>query len=247
MRDRKLRITAQFGAMAPMPVGDVKIVKFADIRQAETELVCPSCGARPRWAGGYDCECGQKYPHWSRLKRILKATGQEILKVKFTEEKTVVQALAFVLPRKDFAERYSDATLEEKGIVAQDASTARNLMNLLIATQLLEKVIVVAYKDTYEERTCLLTLSMSNRVLLKEIIPMNILELEETMRADVSKVSQQELETAKKFVEMIPPPTEEIFVCHDYRAVGVEAAEKPSGKVVELEAILRQAEQRKLA
>jgi len=246
MRDRKLRITAQFGTMQ-MAVGDVKIVKFADVRQAETDLVCPKCGEKPAWKGGYDCNCGERYPHWSRLKRILKATGQEILKVKFTEEKGIVQAAAYVLPRKDFAERYSDATLEEKGIVAQDASTARNLRNLLIATQLLEKVIVVAYRDTYEERTCLLTLSMSNRVLLKEIIPMNILELEETMRADVSQVSQQELETAKKFVDMLPPPTEETFTCHDYRALGVEAVEKPSEKVVELEAILRQAEQRKLA
>jgi len=246
MRDRKLRITAQFGPMQ-MAVGDVKVVKFADVRQADTELVCPKCGEKPAWAGGYSCNCGERYPHWSRLKRILKATGQEILKVKFTEDKGIVQAAAYVLPRKDFAERYSDATLEEKGIVAQDPPTARNLRNLLIATQLLEKVIVVAYKDTYEERTCLLTVSSSNRVLLKEIIPMNLLELEETMRADVSQASPQEIEAAKKFVDMLPPPTEDIFICHDYRAVGLEAVEKPSEKVVELEAILRQAEQQKLA
>jgi len=58
-----------------MAVGDVKVVKFADIRQAETDLVCPSCGAKPRWTGGYDCECGQKYNHWSRLKRILTRRG----------------------------------------------------------------------------------------------------------------------------------------------------------------------------
>jgi hypothetical protein len=246
MRSRKLRITAYVNAMQ-IAIGDVKIVKFADVRQPETELVCPSCGARPSWTGGYQCTCGQKYNHWSRLKRILKATGQEILKVKFTEDKQAIEGQAFVLERKVFAERYSDAILEEKGIVAENPSTAKNVRNLLIASKMLDKVVVVAFKDTYEERTCLLTLSESNRVLLREIIPQNILELEETMRADVSNVSERDIEAAKKFVELLPPPTEDVFLCHDYRAVGVGAAEKPSEKVVELEAILRQAEQRKLA
>jgi len=246
MRSRKLRITANLGGMN-MAVGDVKVVKFADIRQAETDLVCPSCAAKPRWTGGYACECGQTYNHWSRLKRILRATGQEILKVKFTEDKQVIEAQAYVLERKEFSEKYSDATLEEKGIVAENASTAKNIRNLLIASQVLGKVIVVAFKDTYEERTCLLCLSESNRVLLREIIPINLLELEETMRADVSQVTERDIENAKKFVDMLPPPTEDVFIAHDYRSIGIEEQAKPSEKVVELEQILRQAEQQKLA
>jgi hypothetical protein len=180
------------------------------------------------------------------LKRVLKATGEEILKVKFTEEKQAIEGQAFILDRKEFAERYSDAILEEKGIVAENASTAKNIRNLLIASKMLDKVVVVSFKDTYEERTCLLTLSESNRVLLREIIPQNILELEETMRADISQVTERDIEAAKKFVELLPPPTEDIFLCHDYRAIGVEAKEKPSEKVVELEAILKQAEQQRL-
>jgi len=135
MRSRKLRITANLGGMN-MAVGDVKVVKFADIRQAETDLVCPSCGAKPRWTGGYSCECGQTYNHWSRLKRLLRATGQEILKVKFTEEKQTIEAQAYVLERREFSEKYSDATLEEKGIVAENASTSRKQRKRLIMNSL---------------------------------------------------------------------------------------------------------------
>ena len=71
--------------------------------------------------------------------------------------------------------------------------------------------------------------------------------LEETMRADVSQVTERDIEAAKKFVEMLPPPTEDVFIAHDYRAIGIEEQAKPSEKVVELEQILRQAEQQKLA
>jgi len=227
-------------------IGEVKVVKFAKLREPDTALVCPACGAEPAWTGGYQCTCGQKYSHWSKLKRILKATAQEIIKVKFTEEKQVVEGQAFVLDRATFADKYSDAILEEKGIVADNPTTARNIRNLLIASKMLEKVVIVSFKDTYEERTCLLTLSESNRVLLREIIPQNILELEETMRADLSGVSEKDIEAAKKFVDLLPIPTEDVFVCHDHRAIGVEAVEKPSEKVVELEAILASAEQQKL-
>ena len=244
MRSRKLRITALINGMETA-LGEVKIVKFAKVREPDTALVCPSCGAEPKWSGGYDCSCGAKYNHWSRLKRVLKATLQEIIKVKFTDGESV-DGKAYVLDRKEFADKYSDAILEEKGIVADNPTTARNIRNLLIATRTLNKVVVVSFKDTYEERTCLLTLSESNRVLLREIIPQNILDLEETMRADLTGVSEKDIEAAKRFVDLLPAPTEDVFLCHDYRAAGVEAVEKPSEKGVELEAILAKAEQSKL-
>jgi len=246
MRERIIRITADLGGMTTT-VGEVRITGFAKVIEQETEKFCPKCGAKPGWVG-YECSCGQRYSHWSYLKRILKSTGQEILKATpYTQKGEIVEALAYILDRKTFADKYADATLAEKGIVAKDAHAANNIRNLIIATEQLGMVVIVAFKDTYEERTCLLTHTLSNRVVLKEIIHMNILELEETMRCDTSQVRPDEIERAKKLVANIPPPTEEVFICHDHRAIGVEQTGNLSDKVVELEAILRQAEQRKLA
>lgn len=68
---------------------------------------------RGRWRGGYECECGQKYNHWSKLKRIAKATKQVIEKVKLTVKGETVMAQAYVMDTKVFAEKYADATVDE--------------------------------------------------------------------------------------------------------------------------------------
>ena len=60
----------------------------------------------------------------------------------------------------------------------------------------------------------------------------------------LSGVSETDMASAKKFVDLLPAPTEDIFSCHDYRVIGVEAVlEKPNEKAVELEVTLTQAEQ----
>lgn len=219
-----------------MPVASVKIQKFADVLESEADLLCPKCKQKPKWNGGYDCSCGQHYNHWSQLLRVDKATGEPIVKTKFTEPKEDVVADAFIMDLKDFS-AIADATLTEYGVVVTDETSARNLRKLLIATKNLGKVVFIRYLDTYEERIAILTTSISNRIILKEIIPLNLADIKETMRIDLSGVTEQDIAEAEQFVKMLPTATESLLNVSDYRTKGIQA--KPiTAKVIELEAIL---------
>jgi len=252
-----------------MPVASVKIQKFADVLTADTDLICPRCKSKPKWNGGYDCVCCPKcgkpmerhvvdekgtvnwkcpedgwqdpshYNHWSQLLRVDKATGEPIVKPKFTEEGKDVVADAFIMDLKEFS-AIADATLNEYGVVVTEEASARNLRKLLIATKNLEKVVLIRYFDTYEEVVAILTTSVSNRIILKEIIPLNLLSQKETMRIDLSGVSEQDLAEAEQFVKLLPVAKEELLYVSDYRVKGIKA--KPvTPKVLELEAILQKA------
>jgi hypothetical protein len=222
-----------------MPLATVTIKKFADFLTPETELLCPACGSKPAWNGQYICQCGQQYNHWSKLKRVVKATGEEIVKEKFTDEKGPVMAHAYIMTLEDFA-KYVDATCNEYGVTVKDETSARNLKKLLIATKRLEKVVLVRFKDTYEERISVLTLSISNRIILRELIPLNLQDVEETMRVDLKEVTPQDIEEAEAFVKMLPPAREELLNVTDYRTMGI-AERKVSPKVIELEQIISRA------
>jgi len=252
-----------------MPVASVKIQKYADVLKPETDLLCPRCKQKPRWAGGYDCTCCPKcgepmerhevdekgtlnwkcpedgwqdpshYNHWSQLLRVDKATGEPIVKTKFTEPKKDVVADAFIMDLKDFSD-IADATLNEYGIVVTEETSARNLRKLLIATKNLGKVVLIRYLDTYEERIAILTTSISNRIILKEIIPLNLADIKETMRIDLSGVTEQDMAEAEQFVKMLPTATESLLKVSDYRTKGIQA-KPPTPKVLELETILAKA------
>lgn len=238
MRPRTVNIVVSVSGMT-MPLATVTIQKFADFLMPETELLCPACNAKPTWNGGYDCACGKHYNHWSQLKRVVKATGQEITKQRFTDEKTPVMAQAYMMELLDFA-KYVDATYNEYGVTVKDEASARNLKKLLIATKNLGKVVLVRFKDTYEERVAVLTLSLSNRIILRELIPLNLQDIKETIRIDLKEVTPQELEEAEAFVKMLPPAKEELLNVTDYRTIGVGEKKAPP-KVIELEEIILRA------
>jgi len=235
MRPRILKIAVRISGME-MPIASVKIEKFADVIEPETELLCPKCKQKPIWNGGYDCQCGEHYTHWSRLLRVVKATGEPITKTKFTNEKEDVVADAFIMDSKQFSE-IVDATLTEYGVVVSDETSARNLKKLLVATKNLGKVVLIKYLDTFEERIAILTTSISNRIILKEIIPLNLADIKETMRIDLSNVSEQDLAEAEQFVKLLPLAKEDLLYVSDYRTKGI-LTPKVTPKVIELEAIL---------
>ena len=83
MKIRKLQFVTSLSGMT-MSLGDVKISKLADIKKAKTDLVCPECGKKPQWKGGYDCECGKHYNHWSQLRRVF-PNGEVVVKKSFLE------------------------------------------------------------------------------------------------------------------------------------------------------------------
>ena len=66
MRRRTLRLMAELHGFK-MPLGEISIQKFADVRKAETVLVCPKCGVKPAYSSGYDCTCGAHYGSWNGL------------------------------------------------------------------------------------------------------------------------------------------------------------------------------------
>jgi hypothetical protein len=238
MRPRKLKIAVRISGME-MPIAAVRIQPFAEMIEADTELLCPKCKQKPKWVGGYECQCGERYTHWSQLLRVVKATSEPIVKTKFTNEKEDVVADAFIMEMKEFSE-VVDATLKDYGLTANDETSARNLKKLLVAARYLNKVVLVRYLDTYEERITILTTSISNRIILKEIIPVNLAAIEETMRIDLSNTSQQDIAEAEAFVKMLPPAKPELLNVSDYRTKGI-GAPKVTPKVIELEAILQQA------
>jgi len=237
MRPRTVKIAVKVGGFT-MPIADIRIQRFAELLKPETELRCKQCNAIPVWHGGYECpSCGSKYNHWSQLKRVVKATGEPITQTRFTDEKTDVMADAYVMALTDFA-NYVDATLTEYGVTVRDETSAVNLRKLLIAIQRLEKVIVITFKDTYEERVAVLTVSLSGRILLKEIIPINLQDIKETMKVNLNDLTPEEIKEAEQFVKMLPLATESNLKVDDHRTIGISEAERVSPKVQQLEAIL---------
>jgi len=238
MRPRTVNIVVSVSGMT-MPLASVTIQNFANWLEPETDLLCPACNAKPTWNGGYDCACGAHYGHWSNLKRVVKATGQEITKERFTDGKSPVMAYAYMMTLEEFA-KYVDATCNEYGVSVKDETSARNLRKLLIAVRNLGKVVLVRFKDTYEERISVLTLSLSNRIILRELIPLNLQDIKETLRVDLKAVTPQEIEEAEAFVKMLPSAKEELLNVNDYRCIGIEE-KKVAPKVIELEQILSRA------
>jgi hypothetical protein len=224
-----------------MPIATVSIKGFNDVLVAETRLVCPKCGVEPKYHGGYDCEkCGSHYNHWSNLKRIL-PNGQEVVKPKLNTAEGV-EADAYVMDIMDFG-KHADATLKEYGIIVKDESSAKNIRKLLIAMRNLGKVIVLHFNDTYEERIAVLTTSISNRIILKELVPENLADIDETMRVSLENLTDKDVQEAETFVkQFLPKADENLFYAHDYRTVGLEV-EKVSPHVLELEAIINQQQQ----
>jgi len=268
MRPRNLKIAVRLSGME-MPVCTLKIQKFVDVLEPDTDLLCPKCKQKPAWHGGYDCTCCPKcgkpmekvvvdekgtvnwrcaedgwqepshYNHWSQLLRVERVTGEPIVKTKFTEPDKDVVADAFIMDLKDFSD-IADGTLAEYGVVVTEETSAQNLRKLLVATESLKKVVLIKYLDTYEERIAILTTSISQRIILKEIIPLNLADIKETMRVDLSTVTEKDLAEAEQFVKMLPPAKQDLLYVSDYRTKGIKV--KPiTPKVMELEAILSRA------
>lgn len=265
MRPRYLDVVVKAGGF-DLHIGRFKIQKFVNVLTADTVLVCPKCKQKTTWHGGYDCNCcpycgkpmekvvvDQKgtvnwkceehgyqdpshYNHWSQLLRVDKATGEPIVKEKFTEEGKDVEAQVYTMDLTEFA-NIADATLSEYGIVTTDEKSTTNLKKMLIATKSLKKVVLLKFKDTYEERITILTMSISKRVILKEIVPKNLLSVKDTLKADLSTVTQEELAETQQFIKTLPVATEDQLEVSDYRTQGLKI--KPiTAKVIELEAIL---------
>lgn len=160
MRHRKIRLVATVFGMQSA-IGIVKVGSLATVRQADTYLACPQCGRKTRedkkeadvveHSQLYTCPCGFKAGWWGALKRVIRATGEVVEKARLLDPKEIPDAPLYKIPFDRFRQRVS-ATAEDNAIIPEDATSARNLLKIIIATSVLGYVIVTKFKDTYEER-----------------------------------------------------------------------------------------------
>lgn len=165
------------------------------------------------------------------------------------EKEEAVAKLSY-LTSEEFAKEYVDATRKdegEKGVVLVDNAGANNLFKLLVAVEQLKYVIIAKWNDTTEEIVGLLTVSASGRILIREIIPSNLVQVKDTLFLDRKAITTEEVEEAKGFIQtFIPRATKATFEVHDYRAQwkaglstsGVVAPEPQ--KVADIKEIMKQ-------
>ncbi|MCJ7631031.1 hypothetical protein MUP77_01325 [Candidatus Bathyarchaeota archaeon] len=183
---------------------------------------------------------GFKASWWGSFTRKLRATGQAIVKVRLTGPNDVPDALLYKYPLEKYRHMISGAAKEspDNAIIPEDETTSRNLAKLIIANEVLGYVIVTKFPDTDVERVCALNLNPDGTVVLKELIPSNlVLFNEEVMKVDKTKFTPAEVEEAKAFLQNIPEATEDVFAVNDYRIIGL-GDKTVSPKVMELQAIL---------
>lgn len=251
MKNRKLRLVANVSGFDTL-IAEVKLQNFADEVDVKqwTDLVCPACGEKPEYHGGYVCpKDNQSFPHWSRLKRVIRGTTKALGIPRLLKEKEEAVAKLSYLTTEEFAQKYTDATRAdngEKGVVLTDSASAKNLFKLLVAVEQLKYVIIAKWNDTTEEIVGLLTVSASGRILIREIIPSNLVQVRETLFIDRKSITKKEVEEAKLFVEhFIPKATDETFAVADYRALWKEgiATEAPEPqKVADIKEIMSKLE-----
>jgi len=251
MKPRKLKLVAKVMGMET-PIAQVHIQNFANEAELKdwTDLVCPKCLEKPKYIGSkYEC-CGETYSWWGKLARVIKGT-KEILHIpRLLKEKELAVGYLWKMSRENFAV-YCDATKNERGVIVEqgDSGSAHNLFKMIVATERLNHVIIVTYKDTTEEVVALLKVSDSNRIMLKEIIPVNLAQMKETLMLDREVITEQDIKEAKAFLDQfIPEATEETLKVHDYRVAWaeghiVEPVVKEPERVQSLTAIMAKVKQ----
>jgi len=206
-------------------IAKIRISKLAEEVRGDyqyTDLVCPNCNQLPEKEGReiYKCSCGFEASSWQKLKRVIKGTFREVVKARLESGSKETYADMYKMRLKDFG-RFVDATKEEHGVTVDDDPSARNLFKLLVGAKFpiagQKWVIIIFWKDTYEERIALLTTSISGTIILKEVIPRNLALLRETLKVDENKVSEQDVEQAKALLMQIPGAKDEMFDIKDYR------------------------------
>lgn len=254
MKQRTLEVVANVMGMTTK-IAVLKIQSFATEPELKTwtDLVCPSCleekkeAVKPTYQGaGYRCEgCGFTASWWGKLARVLKGTTEKLEMPRLLGKNETSKATLYRMGIVEFS-KYVDATRSERGITVKDDASARNLFKLIVAVEKLGQVLILRFNDTTEQVITLLTQSVSGRIILKEIIPINLLQLTETLRMDRSAIADKDIEEAKQFMNMIGEADEKTLKVDDYRAKQTTEQVTPvtEEKVTELKAIIQKAKQK---
>lgn len=161
-----------------------------------TELVCPNDFKKPKYVPAtYKCECGFEAQHWSKLLRVKAGTTTEVEIPKLTREGDIQTAMVTQMAFADFVEAgYADALPKEdaeRPIRPLDDTSEETLNKLLVANQMDKTAIIVKWNDSKEEKIALLTTSPSGKVVLRRIIPSNLVQVKTLgMQIDPTKIGE---------------------------------------------------------
>jgi len=244
MRPRTLKLVVEMG-LGPISVAEAKITNFCKVAEVKdfVDRVCPICGKKPQWhPSSYTC-CGQSFSTWQALREVVKGTSQALVKAVLLKKGEPALARLWRMSRENF-KQYADATLAEYGLTVKDSQSASNMRKLLIAVEKLSQVIILTWNEEYEQKIALLGVTESSRIVVREIVPLNMGQMEETLRATMDGVTEKEIQEAQQFVKTLPEATGETLTAHDWRAEVIPQIQTPeTTKVQDLEAILAKAKE----
>ena len=244
MRPRTLKLVVEMG-LGPISVAEAKITNFCKVAEVKdfVDRVCPICGKKPQWhPSSYTC-CGQSFSTWQALREVVKGTSQALVKAVLLKKGEPALARLWRMSRENF-KQYADATLAEYGLTVKDSQSASNMRKLLIAVEKLSQVIILTWSEEYEQKIALLGVTESSRIVVREIVPLNMGQMEETLRATMDGVTEKEIQEAQQFVKTLPEATGETLTAHDWRAEVIPQIQTPeTTKVQDLEAILAKAKE----
>lgn len=264
MAHQKLRLVSKIFGMEN-ELGTVKVEILArDLWEEGSKLrtrKCPKCSATKenmKYSQLYKCDgvfgknpetgealpCGESYSHWSQMPEIIKATGAVVEKERLLQPKEQAKAYVYRFSASEYAKKVA-ATSQERGLTTDNEQAAKNLKKLLVAQQMLGYVIVLKWKDTYTEEIGILTTNEDGTVVLKQLIPDNLVEINaDVLKATKDGISTEEIEEAKQFLKVLPEATAETFKVSDYRTTALPEAPTVNVKVQTLEDILKASKQR---
>ena len=249
MKGRKLVLRVNAMGMT-INVATVRIGNAASEAELKTwtDLVCPNDNRKPHYTPAmYECECGFKATTWQKLKRVLKNTTKILEMPRLTQKDVDVIADMYQIPMKKFidigAADCIDPRNAERPVLCDDPASIQSLRKILIAQESGQSQIILRWNDTTEQIIALLALTPSGRIVVRQLIPKNLVRgLEGGIRMDKSQISQDDIEQVKMFLKQFPLATEKTFEVSDYRvkqfaAIGKETPSADS-MVVAMEKML---------
>ena len=224
MKSRKLVLSATLMGM-PIKLATIKVgspANEAELKQW-TDLVCPEDKRSTHYVPPvYECECGFKATAWQKLTRVIKGTTK-ILKIpKLTQDDTVQQAQMYRISTPNFiALKIADCVDSkdaEHPVLCDDDESKSNLFKIMSAQESGQSVIILRWNDTTEQIIAMLTLTPSGRIVLRKLIPKNLVRgLERGLWFDKTKLTEDDIDQAKVFLKQLPEATAKTFEVNDYR------------------------------
>ena len=250
MKARKLLIQATAMGMS-MNLITLKIGNPAKERELSsyTELVCPKDNKKPDYVpSGYRCGCGFTATTWQSLKRVLKGTTTPLDMPTLTKGNGEVEVAKMYRMTVEAFAKIADFVDPKDGdhpVTTEDDASTMNLYRVLVAQQTLNEVVILKWNDTKEEIIALLTTTLSGKIVIRKIIPPNLVIVGDSLMLDKTKLTAKDIEEAKQFMKQIAEVDEKALEVTDYRAKQLTVAPPEKQKVISISNIMAKALGRK--